>query len=243
MRTLDIVLPCYNPPEQWEEQIASIFRDLSQMLTALFTDLQIGLIVVNDGSSDIDKASVEYLRQNIAHFTWFDHDKNRGKGAALRTGVAQSRAQFIMVTDIDFPYEQKSMSDVINRLISTDADVVAGVRSSDYYRNTPPYRKYLSKTFKLFIKFLFNIKINDTQCGIKAFNEKGRTMFLQTEIERYLFDLEFIWLASKSLKLSPQLVHLREGVQFSAIAISDPGRRIHEPLKIEKSDRCFPDDV
>jgi hypothetical protein len=63
------------------------------------------------------------------------------------------------------------------------------------------------------------MKITDTQCGIKGFNKLGRAVFLQTTIDRYLFDLEFIFLASqkKELRLKPVEVHLKPNILFRAM--------------------------
>ena len=218
MHSLDIILPCYNPPENWANNILLTYTSLSAKLKAMYPTIQIGLIVVNDGSShEISKSDVKKMSLGIEKFSWVDHDFNQGKGSALRTGVHRSRAKYIMITDVDFPYREESMLAVIQRLIDQKVDVVAGVRDASYYKKTPKYRRILSKSFKRIIKLLFNIKITDTQCGLKAFNKKGQIVFLQTRIERYLFDLEFIWLAGQTLNIVPQLVELREGVEFSSM--------------------------
>ena len=61
------------------------------------------------------------------------------------------------------------------------------------------------------------MKIYDTQCGLKAFNQKGKNIFLETTINRYLFDLEFVYLASNAedIKIIPVNVQLKPGVVFS----------------------------
>ena len=71
------------------------------------------------------------------------------------------------------------------------------------------------------LKRILRLKITDTQCGLKGFNAKGRTVFLQTGIDRFLFDLEFIFLASKTpnLRIEPVPVTLKPGIQFSHVSI------------------------
>ena len=74
----------------------------------------------------------------------------------------------------------------------------------------------VSKILQRFIKILFpSLPVSDTQCGLKGMNEKGKNIFLQTKINRYLFDLEFILYSSKNhLKIRAIPVELREGIVF-----------------------------
>ncbi|MBK7037383.1 MAG: hypothetical protein IPH42_13850 [Bacteroidetes bacterium] len=63
------------------------------------------------------------------------------------------------------------------------------------------------------------LKISDTQCGLKGFNKKGKDIFLKTTINRYLFDLEFIFLVSRQKEVSmvPVEIELKENIQFSSM--------------------------
>ena len=128
-------------------------------------------------------------------------------------------ADIVIYTDIDFPYELESMLSIINALIESENDIVVGVRPDSYYNKVPWTRQVISKTLRFFIRFFIRIKITDTQCGIKGFNKLGRAVFLQTTIDRYLFDLEFIFLASqkKELRLKPVEVHLKPNILFRAM--------------------------
>ena len=63
---------------------------------------------------------------------------------------------------------------------------------------------------------LLRIPTDDTQCGLKGFNQVGREVFLSTTIQRYLFDLEFIFLAAqKNLRIATEEVQLRPDVILS----------------------------
>ena len=59
--------------------------------------------------------------------------------------------------------------------------------------------------------------IDDSQCGLKAFDNTGKALFLQTTIDRFLFDLEFLMMAGNSITVSPVPVELRPGVVFSPV--------------------------
>lgn len=214
-KSLDIVLPCYNPIANWHERVVESLNLFSQ----LHNDVDLKLIVVNDGSKNVvNSDDIKYIQDHISNFEYVNYEINRGKGHALRVGVEKSKADYIIYTDIDFPYLLKSFDDVYKELLK-GFDVVVGVRSSEYYKKVPKTRIVISKILKFFIKKSLGIYTTDTQCGLKGFNQKGKSIFLSTRIERYLFDLEFVYLASKDkdIKISSSIVELREGVEFSTL--------------------------
>lgn len=210
---LDIVLPCYNPQQGWVQQIVQAYISLSLKLEGT----NIGLYIVNDGSSkgDVD-AAVSQISEHVPNLVYLTYHPNQGKGNALRVGVAATQASIVIYTDIDFPYQEESLLAVYNQLLANAGDVVIGVRPMSYYEKVPPARRAISKVLRFFIKLFIRIPTTDTQAGIKGFNDRGKAVFLQTTIKRYLFDMEFIYLsARKKLKIYCQPVHLREGVIFS----------------------------
>jgi glycosyltransferase involved in cell wall biosynthesis len=210
---LDIVLPCYNPQKGWVEQIITAYASLSKQLG----DIHIGLYIVNDGSTNQNvDADIALIKQQIPGLVYIPYKPNQGKGNGLRTGVAQTTAPLVIYTDIDFPYQEGSILAVYNQLLIKGGDVVIGVRPMSYYEKVPPARRVISKVLRFFIKLFIRIPTTDTQAGIKGFNERGKAVFLQTTIKRYLFDMEFIYLSERQkLKIYCQPVHLREGVIFS----------------------------
>jgi glycosyltransferase involved in cell wall biosynthesis len=214
MKKIDIVLPCYNPPLNWVENIETS----SKAICSNFLNYNISFFIINDGSPSINSQEVKRLKQ-IESMHWHEYKENRGKGFALRQGVAMTTADIVIYTDIDFPYELESMLSVIKALIEEENDIVVGVRPNSYYKKVPWTRQIISKTLRFFIRFFIRMKITDTQCGIKGFNKLGRAVFLKTTIDRYLFDLEFIFLASqkKELRLKPVEVHLKPNILFRAM--------------------------
>lgn len=213
--SLDIILPCYNPPEHWA---ANVVESFGRVKTALQGKANPRLILVNDGSSKgIQEADIALLREGIEDFGYVTYPQNRGKGYALRKGVKIATGDLQIYTDIDFPYTQASFLGVFEVLASGNADVVAGVRDEKYYENVPGPRRRISKILRWMLRTFLRLKITDTQCGLKGFNAKGREIFLQTRIDRFLFDLEFIFLSSneKKLELKAAEVELNPGVVFS----------------------------
>lgn len=184
-------------------------------------NLDVELIIVNDGSEyGTGSTKTDFIKKHHSNFKFISLEENRGKGFALRAGVKEASAHSIVFTDIDFPYTRESFLSVVNALDGS-ANLVAGNRGKAYYLNTPLLRKWISKTLRKIMKTFLKLPVDDTQCGIKGFDEKGKEVFLSTEIDRFLFDLEFIKIASKrKLKVSPIKVQLKEGVIFSKVKFS-----------------------
>lgn len=207
--TLTIVLPCYNPSQGWESNVLEEYR----LLKAALPLEHIQLIIMNDGST------VKVSEESISLFAtegvvFIQRDVNYGKGFTLREGVQQALADKIIYTDIDFPYTHNSFLAIYNAL--KQADVAIGVRSEAYYANMPKARVYISKTLRFFIRKFLSIPTDDTQCGLKGFNIKGKYVFLQTKINRYLFDLEFVFLSARTqLSIAQVPVELKSGIVLS----------------------------
>lgn len=214
---LDIVLPCYNPPEGWTQNIIDSIRQLESTLA----DVNIHVILVNDGSSQqIPDEKIDILETNLSSFVYVPYYPNRGKGYALRQGVIQSEHDICIFTDIDFPYTQESILKLYEALDKGKTDVAVGIKDTSYYQHLPAFRVRISKLLRFFIRSFLRISITDTQCGLKGFNTAGKEIFLQTSIDRYLCDLEFIFLVDrqKQLVMKPIHVSLKPGVVFSEVS-------------------------
>lgn len=214
-KTLDIILPCYNPPAGWAQVLPEALASIG---AALGTEVVIHLILVDDGSRNglIDKEIAGLIAQ-IPTLQHTHYTTNQGKGHALRHGVALARGEYQIYTDIDFPYTTASLVAVYHALAQGSADIAAGVRDAEYYLHVPPIRRFISKFLRWLLRTFLQTKITDTQCGLKGFNAAGRAVFLHTRINRFLFDLEFIYLASANdtIQLQAVPVQLKPGIEFS----------------------------
>jgi len=208
---LSIILPCYNPTGDWLGNVLSAYSNIKAEINA------VELLIVNDGSTK--NSPLGFKEQLEAeNIKFISYEENRGKGYALREGVKHAKGELIIYTDIDFPYTHESFL-AIYRSLSGDADVAVGIRGEEYYKHLPKARVYISKTLRFFIKTLLRIPTDDTQCGLKGFKQQGKAIFLKTEIDRYLFDLEFVFLAAREkLNLKTVEVTLREQVVLSSMS-------------------------
>lgn len=214
--SLDIVLPCYNPAEDWVERVIEGYEEIVEKLP----EEKVHLILVNDGSSKaLAKEAIEKLQKSISSFEFLDIRVNQGKGAALRSGVSKSKADLCIFTDIDFPYRTPSFLKVFELLKKEEADIAIGIKDRSYYSHLPWLRIQVSKFLRFLARTFMRISITDTQCGLKGFNAKGKEVFLQTTIKRYLADLEFIFLSDrrKDLSMKSVEVSLRPGIIFSKV--------------------------
>ncbi|MBK8829506.1 MAG: glycosyltransferase [Saprospiraceae bacterium] len=213
MTSLDIILPAYNPLPGWEDIVIGRFQSLVKALP----DVKIRLFIVNDGSQRLDENhSAGVIQEVIPDLQWISYKENRGKGYALRQGVKNSTADFVVYTDIDWPYTEESMIGVIQTLTGS-ADAVIGKRDENYYTHLPRARRRISRLLRSFNAKLLRLKVDDTQAGLKGFRKNIKDIFLSTTIDRYLFDLEFIYLisAKKEIKVVGYPIALRPGITFS----------------------------
>ena len=211
-----ILLPCYNPILGWESTIVESINEIQNQL-----NVPIELIIVNDGSTkNVSTKEIDFIKSKIPHLHYIAYDVNKGKGHALRTGVNAVNTFPIIYTDIDFPYTTESLIEIYSVINTNKVDTVLGKRDDSYYENIPYGRKIISKFLRGTFKYFLKLPTDDTQCGIKAFNKKGAALFLSTEINRFLFDLEFVKLISKrNLSCKTVLVKLKPNVVFSSVSI------------------------
>ncbi len=208
---ISIVLPCFNPIDGWLSTIESSFT----LIRA--ENLAVELIIVNDGSAkNFNEAEVKAFFAKRPEVKIITYTENRGKGYALRKGVDSAQGEIIIYTDIDFPYTHQSFLKIADALQDNNCDVAIGIRSEEYYTHLPKMRVKISKLLRFMIRKFLRIPTDDTQCGLKGFNQKGKEVFLRTSIDRYLFDLEFIFLAArKKVALKTVVVELCPGIELS----------------------------
>ncbi len=223
---LSIVIPCYNPPLDWQSQFLSSYRKIKTLLK----ETSIEWILVNDGSTIV--VNPDSLKKEIKNFNFISYKKNKGKGYALKTGVSKTTSKIVVYTDIDFPYLEENLVQMYN-VIKNEKDVCVGHRNNSYYLGIPTIRKYISLAFKWFVKKLFKISIADTQAGLKAFSKKGKKVFLECETNGYLIDLEFIKKSeSKGLKIAEIPITLKPNVVLNQMSLSVLQKELSQVLKI-----------
>ena len=227
--SLDIILPCYNPLKGWQHIVENSFLKLQQLIPETI----INIILINDGSIINLKKEIDYLEKKLPNFKYLNLEKNYGKGYAVRKGFELSNANCIVFTDIDFPYKEKNIVEMYEK-IKNGKDFIIGTRNNDYYSKVPFLRKQLSLSFKKALKILFKIPTSDTQAGLKAFSKKTKKIVLKTTVNRYLFDLELIKLAYKNKEINFDYIelNLKDNIILSQMSFSILFKEFKNLIKI-----------
>lgn len=206
-----LLIPMYNPPSGWEQTFLERYNSFCQQLGH-----SIPVVLSNDGSTRDLRAETNFLQEHIGdNFFCIHAEKNKGKGAALKSAAALLEADFYLFTDVDFPYSAESMVQVAEDN-KKQGGIAMGVRQQTYYDDINVFRTYLSKILKWLNRLILQLPSNDTQCGLKAFDAEARACLLQCKTNRFLIDLEFLLAAQKQkINIRPVEVRLRQDIQFT----------------------------
>ena len=196
MVRLSVVIPAFNEADRLPPTLAEIIR----YLEAAPDWLPAELIVVDDGSLDgtADAAASTELSGGLA-LELIRHGRNRGTGAAVRSGFLRSRGDEILLCDADL----SSPIDQLAVLAShgSRGSVRIGSRALDrslISTRQPSYRDFMGRIFNLAVRALVLPGIHDTQCGFKLFpGDFGRTLAAAQRIDGFAFDVELLFLARR----------------------------------------------
>lgn len=156
--SLTVFFPAFNE----EDIIEKTVTDALAVCAPLAADLEV--VVVDDGSADQTALIVERMAAADPRVRVIRHERNRGYGAALRSGFAGARKELVFFSDADGQFDLRELPGSLAML--EDAPVVVGYRIK---RNDPPHRIFIAKTYKLIVRMVFGLRIRDIDCAFKLF--------------------------------------------------------------------------
>jgi len=192
---LSTILPAYNEAERLPPFLDSVRRHLDEHYQGRYE-----VIVVDDGSCDNLADVLKAAAVDWSELVVITHGKNRGKGAAVRTGMLAAKGERMLFADADgaTPIDQEAQ---LSEAISAGADVAIGSRligEGEATRERTRLRGLAGRLFAALARRWLGIKVRDTQCGFKMFSrEAGRKLFSSSTENGYLFDLELLVLARR----------------------------------------------
>lgn len=185
---LSIVVPAYN-----EEAV--IYHNLEQICdTVVLFCPNYEIIVVNDGSTDHTRSEICRAKKNNKRIKLLTYHQNRGKGGAVKEGIAHARGEYIAFLDADLDLSAEHLEVFLRTMIEQDADIVIGSKlHKDSELNYPLSRRIMSYGYYLLLHILFHLDIKDTQTGIKLFRaELIQPIAAELETNGYAFDIELL---------------------------------------------------
>lgn len=167
---LSIIIPVFN-----EGRTVHFILDKVKNVH-LINNIDKEIIIINDGSTDDTEILIEkYILMNPSlNIQYFKHEVNKGKGAAIHTGIMKATGEFLIIQDADLEYDPQEYNDLLNPVLKGVADVVYGSR----FRGGNPHRILFfwhtlgNKILTSLSNMFSNLNLSDMETCYKLFNTR-----------------------------------------------------------------------
>ena len=192
MLRVDIVLPVYNEEHDLPisvEKLVKFLKGVNQFTSQI--------VIADNASTDRTWEIAQNLEKQLPNVHAF-HLKEKGRGRALRTVWLQSNADIVSYMDIDLSTDLKYLPLMVHGL-SVGYDIAIGSRHLQASKRVRCLeREFLSHTYNMMVRRMFNIKLSDAQCGFKALRcEVAHRLCPHVESNKWFFDSELLLLAHR----------------------------------------------
>jgi len=220
LKTISIVIPCFNEVETLEELIEHVTRADTSGLTK-------EIIVVDDASTDGSPEVLARVAARHPELRCLRHGRNRGKGAALHTGFIAATGDIVLVQDADLEYDPAEYPILLAPILGGKADVVYGsrFRSSSEVRILYFWHSVGNKFLTLISNAFTNLNLSDMETCYKVFRREIIQKITLRE-ERFGFEPE----------ITAKLSHLRPLPRIYEVGIRYHGRTYEQGKKITWKD-------
>lgn len=183
---VSIIVPAFKQQKTIRRDIDNIDKMMSQ------TRWDFEIIVVVDGFLDKTFENAKKIRKRNIKIVGYEH--NRGKGYAIRYGMARSKGDLISFIDAGMDIDAGGISMLLEHMIWYDADIVVGSKRHPVSEvQYPSIRKFYSFVYHLMIKILFSLNLKDTQTGLKVFKREVLVKVLpRLLVKKFAFDVEML---------------------------------------------------
>lgn len=186
---LSVVIPAF-------KQEKTIKEDVERILDVMYkTRFDFEIIIVVDGRVD---NTLQYVKEIKSEKVFvYDYEENRGKGFAVKYGMAKSKGDLVAFIDSGMEIDPNGISMLLEHMLWYKADIIVGSKRHPASNvEYPKSRKIFSNMYFLLVKILFRLNVRDTQVGLKIFRRKVLEQVLpRLVIKRYAFDIELLAVA------------------------------------------------
>ena len=192
-----IVIPAFNE----ESRIAKTLGLTLNYLGNVSPESE--LIVVNDGSTDATATITrDVFSETKINIRLLEDFPNRGKGAAVRSGLLAAQRPIGLFSDADLSTPLEETPKLIEPIADGKIDIAFGSRALDRSligQHQPWQREQAGRIFNLLVRLATGLPFWDTQCGFKAFRlDVCRPIFEAARIDGFAFDVELLYLAQRA---------------------------------------------
>src|SRR5947207_4637534 len=230
-----VVIPCFN-------EAARIGQTLRLTLDYLVTHApESELIVVNDGSTDTTGTETrEGFDETKIETRLLENFPNRGKGAAVRTGLLAATKPIGLFFDADLSTPLNEIPKLIEPIANGEVDVAFGSRALDRKLigvHQPWRREQAGRVFNLIVRLATGMPFWDTQCGFKAFRlDVSRPILEKAHTIGFAFDVELLFMAYRAgLRLREIPVRWNHAEGSKVQVIHDSLRMLREVIALRMS--------
>lgn len=208
-RLLSVIVPVFNE--------RNTLTEIVRRMRAVDLPLDREIIIVDDGSSDGGDKVMAALEDSTVRI--LRHDGNKGKGAAIRTGMAKARGDLLLIQDADLEYDPEDWPKLLAPLLRGKADVVYGSRFTGESKNMLVWHWIGNRLLSMVTNLLYNTTISDMETCYKLFDRKV---------------LDGVVVQSDRFDFEPEITAkvLRRGYRIYEVPISYSGREFDEGKKI-----------
>jgi glycosyltransferase involved in cell wall biosynthesis len=211
IRKLTVVVPVFNE----RNTLVEILRRMRAV--ELPDSIEREIIVVDDGSDDGTRDVLRQLGDSTVRVVM--HERNRGKGAAVRTGFGHATGEYVLIQDADLEYDPEDWPKLLNPVLRGRARVVYGSRFTGERRNMLFLHWVGNRFLSLVTNVLYNTTLSDMETCYKL-------------IDKSLLDQ--LTLTADEFEIEPEITAkiLKRGVRIYEVPISYAGREFDEGKKI-----------